>query len=165
MRRSACASEPGDHIVLVAIGAHSKICRIVSLEALSQVGSKRKVGLGIIYGERNIFQAVKRFPRHVWIGKHRPIFFPAVEHDRRPRRCRRVAILCLNRPGEKQCDGSDERPTTNLACGSGVDAAENATCRSLVRSPPYRRLSQPTAPGNKGIHDIRRKFSPTAAGG
>src|SRR5262245_64425377 len=107
----------GDHILLVVIETYSKVRRIVCFEALAEIATKRQVGLGIVCGERDILEAVKRFPRHAWIGEHRPILFPAVEHDRRPRWCRSpaVAILCLNRPGGKDRDGCDELhgpPTT-----------------------------------------------------
>src|SRR5262245_65891586 len=95
-----------EHVLLVVIEADSKIRRVVCFEALAEVATERQISLRIVCGERDIFQPVKRFPRHTRIGEHRPILLPAVEHDRGPRRCGgTLVILCLNGTEETDGDG------------------------------------------------------------
>src|SRR5262249_10540112 len=160
----------GDQILLAVIEAYSKVRRIVCFEALPEIATERQVGLGIVCGERDILEAVKRFPGHAWIGEPRPILLPAVEPDRGPRRCvgPAVAILCLNRPGGKDRDGCDELhsppPTWHADRGPIWLSMQHLEClrRSCILKAahhPYRNCRSRRHRGVNGSHDIHRKFS------
>src|ERR1700681_2283766 len=92
-----------DQVIVVAIVAGAETRSIVGLEALSETGAEREVGLRIVGRQRNIFQAVERFAWDAWIGEHRPVFLPTIEHDRRPPRSF-VGYVVLRSGGSRQCD-------------------------------------------------------------
>src|SRR5262249_15458062 len=103
------------------IGAGTKIGGVVLFKTLSQVCTERQVGLGIVRGEGDVFQIVKRLPGHPRIGENRPILLPTIEEDCWPgrRRAFRPLVLRVRRLGKEDKRDDGERSQTPPSRGIG----------------------------------------------